>query len=160
MSKPSSEAALVVRHCLLVTRTRLTPDSSGDITRPMPSSSRQSTSLGECVQRLLREGSSAQAAEDSRRLTQVRDGLWQLLPEAISRASADSGQDFEATQVLIDIARPGIVLQMASGNWLQVLAACHCMNIALANVEAATHRDDSNALALEKMIVQLLHGFP
>jgi hypothetical protein len=126
----------------------------------MPFRSQQAASLGERVQRLLREGASAQAAEDPRRLTQVRDGLWQLLPEAIARAAADGGQDLEATGALIDIARPGIVLQLASGNWPQVLAVCNCMNIALANVEAATHRDDTNAPALEKMIVQLLHGFP
>ena len=117
------------------------------------------------MQRLLAEGEAAQAADDPRRLSRVRDELWQLAPEVLARAAAGDGEDLEATHALVAIAWPTIVLQMASGNWLQALGACYWMTVAVANLTAGVHRDagvqgdNGNEAALWKLIHGGLPGF-
>lgn len=117
------------------------------------------------MRRLLAEGAAAQAADDPRRLTWVRDELWRLAPEALARAAADDGEDLEATGALIDIARPSVVLQVASGNWHYALSACNWMTVAVANLIAGVHRDPAGERggvsepALWQVIRESLPGF-
>lgn len=145
--------------------TLLTHAPSGDITHLVPFGSPRPAGLGERVQRLLTEGKAAQAADDPRRLSGVRDELWQLAPEVLARAAAGDGEDLEATGALVDIARPTIVLQMASGNWLQVLGACYWTTVAVANLtagvhrDASLHRDSGSETQLWQLIREWLPGF-
>ncbi len=65
--------------------------------------------IADRVQRLLREGAAAQAAGDGQQLAGVRDKLWEVERELSGEVTAG---DLEATACLIDVARPGIMLEL------------------------------------------------